>query len=500
MCEGFVKKLELMRISPQSSGIIHFVGIGGIGMSGIAEILHTLGYPVRGSDLSENSNVIRLRALGIPVVTEQCAENVEGASVIVVSSAIQAGHSELTAARRLKLPVVRRAEMLAEIMRLRPSIAVAGTHGKTTTTSLGACVLQAGGLDPTIISGGIINSLGTNARLGTGAWTIVEADESDGSFIKLPATIAIVTNIDPDHMDYYKDYEHLQESFRTYIENIPFYGLAILCADHVITLALAKQIQDRRVVTYGFSEKADLRAINVRLEGGGSRFDLVLNEHADLTFTQKIPSDKLQDFYLPMLGEHNILNALAVVACALELGMDPIKIKQGLSEFQGVKRRFTALGEVDGVLFVDDYAHHPTEIEATLKSARQLARGSVIAVAQPHRYSRLTALFSDFAECFDAADQIIVTPVYAAGEDGMGKATHHDLVEALKKRGKVVYSVENEPQVAELIDQIGTPGDLCVFMGAGSITGWCARIYETLTLQLQALEQQAPIQQVNVGR
>lgn len=463
-----------MRVSCQSLGIIHVVGIGGIGMSGIAEILKTSGYGVRGSDLSENANVKRLRGIGIPVIIGQKAENVEGAAVVVVSSAIQPDNPEVLAARALKIPVVKRADMLAEIMHLRPCISVAGTHGKTTTTSMGACVLEEAGVNPTVISGGIINAYGTNARLGTGSWTIVEADESDGTFAKLPATIAIVTNIDPEHMEHYGSYDVLKQTFRTYLENIPFYGLAILCGDHPTTLEIANSIQDRRVLTYGISNSdADLRAVNLRSTPQGITFDLAFSEHFLHTITQVIDAPKGKDLFLPMMGEHNVLNALSIITCALEMGIDLSLIRPGLAHFEGVKRRFTIVGDAMGMRFVDDYAHHPVEIAATLKAARQVCTEKVIAVVQPHRYSRLADLFTEFTTCFTGADTVIIAPVYAAGEKPNVLATHHHLAQEIKTKGQDVHTINDPSELPALLKELGDPGDLCLFMGAGDVTAWC---------------------------
>ena len=465
-----------MRISCQSLGVVHFVGIGGIGMSGIAEILNSLGYSVRGSDLCDNANVKRLRGLGIPIVIDQKASNIDGASVVVVSSAIAADNAELVAARKIKIPVVKRAEMLAEIMRIRPSISVAGTHGKTTTTSIGACVLDKGGLSPTVISGGIINAYGTNARLGSGAWTIVEADESDGTFSKLPATIAIVTNIDAEHMEHYGSYDALKESFKTYLENIPFYGLAILCADHVATAKIASDIKDRRVLTYGLENaQADVSAVNLQASPTGISFDLQFSDHAHKTLKQPLDLEKASGFFLPMVGDHNVANALSIVVCALEVGLDLSVIKSGLADFSGVKRRFTLVGEAKGIDFIDDYAHHPIEIAATISAAKQVCQNKVIVVVQPHRYSRLADLFDDFSTCFKGADEVVITPVYAAGEQPNVLATHHTLASALQKQGLSVHTVNSFDELPGLLRDIGRPHDMCVFMGAGDITTWCSR-------------------------
>ncbi len=478
-----------MRISSQSLGVIHFVGIGGIGMSGVAEILNSLGYSVRGSDLSDNKNVQRLRGLGISIVIGQKAENVDGASVVVISSAIQDDNEELVAARKAQIPVVKRAEMLAEVMRMRPCITVAGTHGKTTTTSIAATVLDEGGLDPTVVSGGIINAYGTNARLGSGAWMLVEADESDGTFSKLPATIAIVTNIEAEHMNYYGSFDVLKASFQSYLENIPFYGLAILCGDHPVTNQMAASICDRRVVTYGIeNEDADMRAVNIRATNQGHEFDIQLSDHARKTLKAfEIESGALKGFSLPMMGYHNILNAMSVLACGLELGMTVSQLKDGLVRFMGVERRFTILGDVNDIIFVDDYAHHPTEIKATLSAARHMvAQDShhsapnnprVIAVVQPHRYSRLADLFTEFSSCFQDADQVIVMPVFAAGEMANLTATHATLAKALEEVGQDVITVNQMSEVQEIISDQGSAGDLYVFMGAGDISAQCQGLF-----------------------
>lgn len=471
-----------MRVPPQSLGIVHCIGIGGIGMSGIAEILHTLGYKVRGSDLSENANIQRLRALGIPVFNQHLPENLEGSSVVVFSSDIKPDNVELKAARSLKLPCVRRAEMLAEIMRLRPSIAVAGTHGKTTTTSLGAWILEVGGLDPTVVSGGIINAYGTNARLGKGDWTIVEADESDGTFVKLPATIAIATNVDPEHLEHYGSYEALKNAFVHYLENIPFYGLAIVCGDHPVTKELAKRITDRRLITYGLEENVDIKAENLRFTPQGTSFDLRMGSHFK-TIIPKAPSGVQKDFFLPMFGSHNVTNALAIIACALELGINLNKIKEGLKTFGGVKRRFTYIGAANGMDFIDDYAHHPAEIAATLRAARQVAQKNVIAVVQPHRYSRVAALFDDFTTCFRDADHVVLAPIYSAREEPIPSITHERLAHALQAKMPTgcIHQVAGEEDLPSLLARLGSAGDLCLFMGAGDITAWCPRIVEELS-------------------
>jgi len=452
---------------PLDLGIIHFVGIGGIGMSGIAEILHNLGYQVQGSDLAENANVQRLRELGIPVAIGQRAENVARAEVVVVSSAVKHDNPEVVAARARFLPIVRRAEMLGELMRLKSSVAVGGTHGKTTTTSLIAALLDGGGLDPTVINGGIINAYGTNARLGAGDWMVVEADESDGSFVKLPATIAVVTNIDPEHMEFYGSVEKLHDAFHSFVENIPFYGFAVLCIDHPAVQSLIGRIRDRRVITYGRSPQAQLRAVNISGRNGEMHFDVIVAAPRDGH------QQTLKDLVLPMVGEHNVLNATAAVAVAREIGIDDAVIRQGLAKFGGVKRRFTRTGVAHGITVIDDYGHHPVEIAAVLAAARHATTGKVIAVVQPHRYTRLHDLFEDFCTCFNDADHVIVAEVYAAGEAPIAGADRDSLVEGMRARGhRNVTALTDEALLAPLITELAGSGDLVVCLGAGNITAW----------------------------
>src|ERR1700736_4864870 len=395
---------------PREIGPIHFVGIGGIGMSGLAEALANLGYHVQGSDVADSANVRRLRDKGIDVALGHDARNLDGADVVVVSSAVKRDNPELLAARTQRLPVVRRAEMLAELMRLKRCIAVAGTHGKTTTTSLVAALIDAGGFDPTVINGGIINAYGTNARLGEGDWMVVESDESDGSFLRLPATIAVVTNVDPEHLDHYGTFDALRDAFVRFVENIPFYGFAVLCFDHPEVQALIPRVADRRIVTYGLGANADVHAINLRLDRGGADFDVVVENRA--TNESRV----IVDMRLPMFGQHNVQNALAAIAVAQEMGLPDDTIRRALGSFAGVKRRFTKTGEAHGITVIDDYGHHPVEIAAVLRAARQAYGGSgrVIAVMQPHRYSRLGALREEFANCFGDADTVIIAEVYAA--------------------------------------------------------------------------------------
>jgi UDP-N-acetylmuramate--alanine ligase len=463
-----------MRSMPLSIGTIHFVGIGGIGMSGIAEVMHNLGYAIQGSDLSENANVLRLRQLGIPVSIGHRAENLGEAQVVVVSTAVKPDNPEVTAARAMLAPVVRRAEMLAELMRLKWSIAVGGTHGKTTTTSMVAALLDGAGFDPTVINGGIINAYGTNARLGEGDWMVVEADESDGTFVKLPATIAVVTNLDPEHLDYYGTFDAEREAFRRFVENIPFYGFAALCTDHPEVQAMIGQISDRRLVTYGFNPQAEVRATNVKPGPGGISFDVVLGGHNRNTRT-------ISGIRLPMFGEHNVQNALAAIAVASEMEMDDAIILRTLARFEGVKRRFTKTGEANGVTVIDDYGHHPVEIAAVLKAARSATRGKVVAVAQPHRYSRLQSLFEEFCTCFNDADTVVVTDVYPAGETPIEGMDRDALVEGLRARGhRHVLPLESPEALAPLIASVTKRGDLVVCLGAGTITGWANALPDAL--------------------
>jgi UDP-N-acetylmuramate--alanine ligase len=456
-----------MRALPLTIGTIHFVGIGGIGMSGIAEILHNLGYSVRGSDLSESANVLRLRQLGIQIEIGHKAENLGEAQVVVVSSAVKPDNPEVAAARARLVPVVRRAEMLGELMRLKWSIAIGGTHGKTTTTSMIAAMLDAADLDPTVINGGIINAYGTNAHLGSGDWMVVEADESDGTFVKLPATIAVVTNIDPEHLDFYGTFDKVQDAFASFVENIPFYGFAALCIDHPVVQAMIPRVSDRRIVTYGMSPQADIRATNLQMSPTGARFDVVIGDR--LTGGTRA----LHSLGLPMLGAHNVQNSLAAVAVAQEMGFDDTTVRKALAGFKGVKRRFTRAGETRGVTVIDDYGHHPVEIAVTLKAARTGSRGQVIAVVQPHRYSRLSNLFQEFCTCFNDADIVVVADVYAAGEAAIEGIDRDALVEGLRRSGhRNVIGLPSPDLLARIVRDLARPGDMVVCLGAGSITNW----------------------------
>ncbi len=465
-----------MRALPLSIGRIHFVGIGGIGMSGIAEVLHNLGYAVQGSDIAESANVRRLRDAGIAVAIGHVEENIKDAQVIVISSAVKSDNPEVAAARKKLLPVVRRAEMLAELMRLKWSIAVGGTHGKTTTTSLIAQLLDVAEMDPTVINGGIINAWGTNARLGEGDWLVAEADESDGTFLKLPAVIAVVTNIDPEHLDHYGSFDALRDAFARFVENVPFYGFAALCIDHPEVQAMIPRVSDRRIVTYGFTPQAAVRGHNVRSGAGGSQFDVTVRDrHTDKRTT-------IENLHLPMIGEHNVQNALASVAVALEMGIAEPVIRRGLAQFEGVNRRFTRTGIVDGITIIDDYGHHPVEISAVLKAARTATERRVIAVVQPHRFTRLRDLFDDFCACFNDADEVIVADVYAAGEEPIPGIDRDAMVEGLRARGHgSVRGLDNADGLAAMINDIAKSGDIVVCMGAGNITAWAHALPEQLT-------------------
>lgn len=452
---------------PAELGPIHFVGIGGIGMSGIAEVLHNLGYVVQGSDASDNANVKRLRDKGIHVEVGHRAENVGNAAVVVVSTAIKRDNAELMAARERRIPVVRRAEMLAELMRLKQCVAIAGTHGKTTTTSLVATLLDAGQFDPTVINGGIINAYGTNARLGDGEWMVVEADESDGTFLKLPADVAVITNIDPEHLDHFGTFDAIKDAFRAFVENLPFYGFAVMCLDHPTVQDLVGKIEDRRVITYGENPQADVRLIGVDLRGGVCRFAVEIRDRKSGVVT------RIDDLVLPMPGHHNALNATAAIAVAYHLGMTPDRIRDALKNFGGVKRRFTKTGEWKGVTIFDDYGHHPVEIAAVLRAARASTAGQVIAVVQPHRFTRLQSLFDQFATCFNDADAVIVADVYAAGEQPIEGIDRDHLVQAIKAHGhRHAMALDNPAALAGIVRGMAKPGDYVVLLGAGTITQW----------------------------
>ncbi|WP_164116274.1 UDP-N-acetylmuramate--L-alanine ligase [Sphingorhabdus sp. Alg239-R122] len=455
-------------------GTIHFVGIGGIGMSGIAEVMHNLGYDVQGSDIAESYVVEGLRDRGIKVMIGQRSENVEGAAVIVTSTAIKRTNPEVVYALENRIPVVKRAEMLAELMRLKSTIAIAGTHGKTTTTSMVAAMLDHGGIDPTVINGGIINTYGSNARLGDGDWMVVEADESDGSFLRLDGTLAVVTNIDPEHMEHYGSFDVLKKAFIEFVENVPFYGAAILCLDHPEVQAILPQVKDRRIITYGFSAQADVRGENVTPIPGGNRFDVTVSE-TDGT------SRKIEGIELPMPGRHNVQNALAAVTIGLQMGMSDEDVQNGFATFGGVKRRFTKVGEVDGAVIIDDYGHHPVEIKAVLAAAREGAQNRIIAVVQPHRYTRLRDLMDEFQQCFNDADIVYVTPVYEAGEDPIEGVDAEALVAGLKQRGlRSAATIADADALAKELADTVQAGDMVVCLGAGDITKWAAGLADAI--------------------
>ena len=455
-------------------GIIHFVGIGGIGMSGIAEVMHQLGYSVQGSDVADSYVVEKLRKAGIPVTIGHSADNLGDAAVVVCSTAIKDSNPEIEAAAERRLPRVRRAEMLAELMRMQKTVAVAGTHGKTTTTSMIAALLDGGGVDPTVINGGIINRYGSNARLGKSDWWVIEADESDGSFLRLDGTIAVVTNIDPEHLEHYGSFDRVKDAFVEFVENVPFYGLAVLCVDHPEVQNIIGRIRDRRIVTFGFSALADVRADNVTPVPGGTRFDaLILGRDGER---------RTIAVHVPIPGRHNVQNALAAIAVALELGISDDAIVAGFERFEGVKRRFTKVGEVGGAILIDDYAHHPTEIRAVLAAAREGAKERVIAVMQPHRYTRLQSLMEEFQNAFNDADVVFVTPVYPAGEEPIDGVDSAALVEGLRAHGhRMVRTVENLDELCRELRDLAADGDMVICMGAGDITKWAGALAQGMS-------------------
>lgn len=461
-------------------GTIHFIGIGGIGMSGIAEVMHNLGYKVQGSDIAESYVVEGLRKRGIKVMIGHKAENLGDAAVVVTSTAIKRGNPEVDLALENRVPVVRRAEMLAELMRLKSTVAVAGTHGKTTTTSMIAAMLDAGGIDPTVINGGIINNYGSNARLGDSEWMVVEADESDGSFLRLDGTIAVVTNIDPEHLDHYGSFDRVKDAFVEFVQNVPFYGAAILCLDHPEVQAILPRVKDRRVVTYGFSAQADVRGDNVVSIPGGNRFDVTVRERDGST-------RQIMGIELPMPGRHNVQNAIAAIAVGLQMGMADADIVTGFAKFGGVKRRFTKVGEVDGVTIIDDYGHHPVEIRAVLAAAREGVKNRIIAVVQPHRYSRLGDLMDEFQQAFNDADIVYVAPVYAAGEEPVEGVSAEALASGLKQRGhRQARTITGPDELAELLAADAQDGDMVICLGAGDITKWAAGLADAIAQRRQS--------------
>lgn len=472
---------------PKEIGIIHFVGIGGIGMSGIAEILHNLGYSVQGSDVAENYVIERLRKLGIKILIGHNASNIENCSLITKSTAIQENNPEIAAARKNGIPVIKRSEMLAEIMRFKYSISISGSHGKTTTTSIVAALFEAAGLEPTVINGGIINAIGTNAYLGKSDYLIAEADESDGTFIKVPSYVGVITNIDPEHLDYYKTFENEKLAFRNFIESLPFYGFGVLCYDHDIVRELGLSISDRRIISYGIDyEQADIRAVNIRTDATGSTFDVEVSHHYQKVKKKNISN--LKDLKLNVHGRHNILNSLSAIAIAIEKNFEEKVIYDGLNSFKGVKRRFTKVGEIEGITIIDDYAHHPIEIQTTLKTAANIVHakgGSVIAVLQPHRYSRLSDLMDDFRDSFNDADHLIVAEVYSAGESPIPNINSDELIKRIEqKHNRKVIKLANPENLPEVINKLAKKEDFVIMLGAGNITKWS---YE-LPSQLQKIK------------
>ena len=451
---------------PFEIGPVHFTGIGGIGMSGVAEIMLRIGYAVQGSDAKASANTERLQALGARIFLGHDGAHIDGTSALVYSTAVRPDNPELVAARERRIPLVRRAEMLAELMRLQFSVAVGGSHGKTTTTSLVAALLDAGGLDPTVVNGGIINAYGTNAKVGEGDWIVVEADESDGSFLRLRSTVAVVTNMDPEHLDHWGDFDALKKGFQDFVENIPFFGFAVVCLDHPEVQAMAARVENRRLIAYGTNPQADVRALNIEMGPEGARFDVAIAQHDGEPL-------RLERLFLPMAGQHNVLNAVAAIAVARELGVTDAAIRKGLEAFAGVRRRFTTTGVVGGVRIIDDYGHHPEEIAAVLKAARTVGEGRVIAVVQPHRYSRLRDLFEPFCACFNDADAVLVAEVYSAGEAPIEGVCRDALIEGLRRHGhRHVVPLDDPADLAGLVAQEAKAGDIVVLLGAGDITQW----------------------------
>ena len=463
---------------PFDLGPVHFVGIGGIGMSAIAEIMIRIGYQVQGSDARAGPNTERLEKLGAKIFIGHDASHIEGASAAVFTSAVKPDNPELAAARVRRIPLVRRAEMLAELMRQQHSVAVGGTHGKTTTTSMVAAILDAAGFDPTVVNGGIINAYGANAKVGEGDWIVVEADESDGTFLRLRPTVAVVTNIDPEHLDHYGDFDAVKRAFQSFVESIPFYGFAAVCIDDPDVQEMASKVENRRLITYGTNPQAEIRALNIGVGAEGSAFDVLISAPDGGATTV------LGELTLPMAGQHNVLNALAAIAIGRELGASEKAIRKGLAGFGGVRRRFTFTGAAGGVRVVDDYGHHPVEIANVLKAARAVSNGRVIAVVQPHRYSRLKDLFQEFCRCFNDADVVIVADVYPAGEAPIEGASRDALVEGLRRHGhRRVLSLDSPTGLAGLVAEEAKSGDLVVCLGAGDITAWAY----ALPGQLEAL-------------
>ncbi len=470
-----------MKKIPLPIGTLHFVGIGGIGMSGIAEVMHNLGYIVQGSDAKASANTQRLEKMGIKVFIGHDADHVKNAEVLIRSSAVKQDNLEVVAARQKMIPIIERAEMLAEIMRLKSAIAIAGTHGKTTTTSLVAHIIDTANMDPTVINGGIINAYGTNAKLGQGDWMVVEADESDGTFVKLRSIIAVVTNIDAEHLDHFGSFENLQKSFEDFVHNIPFYGYGVLCIDHPNVQRLIPKVSEKKIVTYGFNPQADFKAEIVTHHPEGVEFNVTISE--------RYARDEIEikNIKLSMLGKHNVSNALAGIAVAYQMGVDSKTIKKALQNFEGVKRRFTKTGEVNGVHIYDDYGHHPVEISAVLEAARASCKGKLIAVFQPHRYSRVRDLFNDFCTCFNNADTVIVSDIYPAGESPLEGISQKSLIKGLRQSGhKNVIALESAETLASQLAEELEEGAYVVCLGAGDVTTWANNLPQELETLLPA--------------
>ncbi len=485
-----------MRMMSPDMGTLHFVGIGGIGMSGIAILLHSLGYKVQGSDLSEGANVTRIQDLGIDVKIGHDKNNIKVgdddlAVAVIVSSAVKSDNPEVLAAKEAKIPVIKRAEMLAELMRLKSAVAVAGTHGKTTTTSIVGQMLDTAGFDPTVVNGGIVNAYGTNLRFGQSDAMVVEADESDGTFTRLPATVAVITNIDPEHMDHYGSFEEVKEAYKRFVLNLPFYGYALMCIDHPEVQAMIPEVSQRKIITYGFNPQADIRATNIRTNASGSLFDV--------TFAGWLSEDgkeeRLRNVLLPMPGEHNVQNSLVALGIAKEMNVRAETMKAALSAYTGVKRRFTKTGEVEGITIIDDYAHHPVEIETVLKTARSIVKekqGRVIAIMQPHRYSRLNDLFEEFCTCFNDADKVIVTDVYAAGEEPIEGVDKEHFAQAIREHGhRDVDVLLHKGDLAPKVLDVAKRGDYVICMGAGNITAWANALPEEMDIMSKAIQGKA---------
>ena len=454
----------MTNISIGNKEIIHFVGIGGIGMSGIAEVLKNLGFDIRGSDISDNQNVKRLKKLGIEIFIGHHKKNLDEVNMIVISSAINANNEELLEARKRRIPIVRRAEMLAELMRFKKNITIGGTHGKTTTTSLMATILEKVNYDPTVINGGIINSYNSNAKLGRSDWMVVEADESDGSFLKLPATYVIVTNIDAEHIDYYKSFKELKNAFKKFINNIPFYGAAIICIDNPTIQSIISEIDDKKIITYGLSPQADFRATNIVFKNSRTFFTLEISPKKDAS------AKKIENMVSNIPGIHNVQNILAVCSMSVELGIELEEIKLALEGFEGVNRRFSLIRNYRGIKIFDDYGHHPIEIKATLSAAREITKDKVVAIVQPHRFTRLKLLFEDFTSAFNDADIVFITEIYSAGESNHYDLTNYSLINALIAAGHKDVRVFEDEELKKLIENKLEKGDIVVFLGAGDIS------------------------------